>query len=132
MFDQKKIQKVAEEILKSIETSPENYSEMQALGDIARAININTALIAGTVEMMQTNANNMSRVLDTLDFCVEEIKHLHEHINELYKIIYELAPEYELIETMAESAEERRAMCDAYMNHGDYGNAAATTEHEKR
>lgn len=132
MFDQKKIQKVAEEILKSTETSPENYSEMQALGDIARAININTALIAGTVEMMQTNAKNMGRALDNLDFCVEEIKHLHEHINELYKIIYELAPDYEIIETMAESDAERRAMCDAYMNHGDYGNAAAATEHEKR
>ena len=131
MFDQKKIQKIAEEILKSIETSPENYSEMQGLGDVVRAASINAMLIGGVVELMQTNADNVAGIMNNIDFCVEEIKHLHEHISELYKIIYELAPEYEIIETMADSDEERRAMCDAYMKHRDYGNAAAAAEHEK-
>lgn len=132
MFDQKKVMEELEEIKKSLETSPENYSEMQGLGDVVRAVNVNAALIAGVVGPMQTYTSNMAGVMKNIDLCVEEIKHLHEHISELYKIIYELAPDYEIIETMAETDEERRAMCDAYMNHGEWSNAADDTEHEKR
>lgn len=42
-----------------------------------------------------------------------------ERISDLSRIVYELAPEYEVIETMAETEEERAAMVEAYMNHGN-------------
>lgn len=133
MFDQKRIQKEANEIAKSVsETAPKNntevqeltYTEMQALTDMVRMVNINSKLISGVVEQMQASLANEGHM-------IEQIGQLHEHIKTLYKIIDDLAPEYKIIETMAETEEERRAMCDAYMNHGDYATSTTDTEHEK-
>lgn len=133
MFDQRKIHKEMDELHKGItKTSAENITEMQLLDAIIRINTANTDIMSGIVEIMQSTADNMVRMLKVHDSYVEEIKHLHEHVEELYKIIYELAPDYEIIETMAETAEERAAMCNAYMNHGEWSNAADDTEHEKR
>ena len=133
MFNQEKIQKEMEELHKSIkETAAENITEMQLLDAIIRINTANTDIMSGVVEIMQSTANNMGRMLRVHDSYIEAIKHLQEHVRELYKIIHELAPDYEIIETMAETAEERAAMCNAYMNHGEWSNAADDTEHEKR
>lgn len=136
MFDQKVTQEKIAEIQKRIaEFNPEiteSTKELQALDAIVRINDVNTDLIGGVVETMQSNVNNVGRIINTLNVFLDEIKYLHEHIRELYKIIHELAPDYEIIETMAETAEERAAMCNAYMNHGEWSNAADDTEHEKR
>lgn len=125
MFDRKRMQEEASEIFKSVsETAPEDYTETRALMDAVRSISINSELIGGTVELMHSNLASMESV-------IELIGQLKEHIETLYKIIYELAPDYEIIETMAESDEERRALCDAYMNHGEWSNSKTETEHEK-
>lgn len=50
----------------------------------------------------------------------EQIKSLNEHIENLYSIIYKIAPDMEIIETMAETEDEEQAYIDKYMNHGEY------------
>lgn len=45
------------------------------------------------------------------------IERQEERIAELSRIVYELAPEYEVIETMSNSDEERRCLVNRYMNH---------------
>ena len=134
MFDQKVTQEKIAEIQKRVaEFHPEDTEsakELRALDAIVRINDVNNDLMGGVVETMQSNANNVDRIINTLNVFLDEIKYLHEHIRELYKIIHELAPDYEIIETMAETDEERRALCDAYMNHGEWDNAE--TEHEKR
>ena len=136
MFDQKVTQEKIAEIQKRVaefrSEDTESAKELRALDAIVRINDVNTDLMGGVVETMQSNVNNVGRIINTLNFFLDEIEHLHEHIGELYKIIYELAPDYEIIETMAETAAERKAMCDAYMNHGEWGNADTVTEHEKR
>ena len=136
MFDQKVTQEKIAEIQKRVaefhSEDTESAKELRALDAIVRINDVNTDLMGGVVETMQSNVNNVGRIINTLNIFLDEIKYLHEHIGELYKIIYELAPDYEIIETMAETAAERKAMCDAYMNHGEWGNADTVTEHEKR
>ena len=136
MFDQKVTQEKIAEIQKKVaefrSEDTESAKELRALDAIVRINDVNTDLMGGVVETMQSNVNNVGRIINTLNIFLDEIKYLHEHIGELYKIIYELAPDYEIIETMAETAAERKAMCDAYMNHGEWGNADTVTEHEKR
>lgn len=39
-----------------------------------------------------------------------------ERIAELERVVYDLAPEFEIIETMADSEEERRELLDSYLN----------------
>lgn len=132
MYDREKIQRETDEIIRrTSETAPGNYTEMQGLIDAVSVISVNSELIKGVVGLMQSNVDNMTNIIKTLDFCYKEIDHLYEHVKELYKIIHELAPDYEIIETMAESADERHAMCNAYMNHAEWTNSGGETEHEK-
>ena len=106
------------ELYKSIkETATEDYSAPRAMSDAVRLLDADLAIVGEGVEILQ--------------FCVSQIISLHDHVRELYRIIDELAPEYTIIETMAETEEERRAMCDAYMNHGVYATSTTDTEHEK-
>ena len=43
-----------------------------------------------------------------------------QQIDELYNIINSMAPDMDIIETMAESDEEKQEYINKYMNHGDY------------
>ena len=48
------------------------------------------------------------------------IKQQQEQTNNLYDILYKIAPDLEIIETMADSEEELQEYIDKYMNHGEY------------
>ena len=48
------------------------------------------------------------------------IENQNERIETLSHILHEIAPEYEVIETMAETDDERTEMVERYMNHNDY------------
>ena len=43
-----------------------------------------------------------------------------DRLDAINTTLYQIAPEIEIIETMADSPEERQAMIDQYMNHNDY------------
>lgn len=55
-----------------------------------------------------------------LDRALELIEHQNERIEKLSNLLYKLAPEVDIIETLAESPEEETDMIDRYMNHGRY------------
>ena len=56
---------------------------------------------------------------DALSKIIEVLTQQEERIEMLTNIIYELAPEYEIIETAADTDEERREMVNRYMNHNN-------------
>lgn len=70
---------------------------------ITRAINENAEI----------TAEYIGRLLDV-------INHQEERINRLYDALYAIAPDIEIIETLAETEEERQEMISRYMNHGEY------------
>ena len=79
--------------------------------DAAERINENFEFLA---EQNEVTIETLSTILDVL-------KHQEERIEMLIDIIHELAPEYEIIETAAETDEERQEMVNKYMNHNmDY------------
>ena len=48
------------------------------------------------------------------------IQHQDDRISMLCEMIYKLAPDLEIIETMADSVDEEQKMIERYMNHGNY------------
>jgi hypothetical protein len=61
-----------------------------------------------------TNKGTQKR--DGLNALIETVKAQQERITELERVVYDLAPEFEIIETMADSEEERRELLDSYLN----------------
>lgn len=105
MTDYKEIKKAMRDLHKSImETAPEDYTPMRAMSDAVRLHEAEMSIFEDAIAI--------------LNYCVDEIGHLHEHIRVLYGIIHDLAPEYEITEIMAKI-------------NADNANAAADTEHEK-
>lgn len=47
-------------------------------------------------------------------------EHQEERIKMLYELLYKIAPELEIIETLADTEEQEREYIEKYMNHGDY------------
>ncbi len=66
-----------------------------------------------------TTQEALSRTLAVVEQMAKHITRQEERISALTKVVYELAPEYEIIETMADSEEERRDLLARYMNHND-------------
>lgn len=60
------------------------------------------------------------RLSKNLDRALKIIEHQNERISMLSDIVYKLAPDIEIIETMAENPEEEADMIAKYMNHGRY------------
>ena len=61
----------------------------------------------------------LQRTLALLAWMQKRMEAQEERISALTEVVYELAPEYEIIETMADSEEERRDLLARYMNHND-------------
>lgn len=61
-----------------------------------------------------TNKGTQKR--DGLNALIETVKAQQERIAELERVVYDLAPEFEIIETMADSEKERRELLDSYLN----------------
>lgn len=78
----------------------------------------------GTTKAILEAINNLSETVqaqqDFILFLAKSITQQAEHISALYQLIHKIAPELEIIETMAETAEEEKEYLDKYMNHGDY------------
>ena len=73
-------------------------------------------------------ASDTDKNINTLIYCIEKqsellhrqteaIKELHEHISALYGLVYRIAPELEIIDSMTEDTEERDRLTDLYLNH---------------
>lgn len=61
----------------------------------------------------------LQRAIAILTMMQKHMEAQEERISALTEVVYELAPEYEIIETMADSEEERRDLLARYMNHND-------------
>ena len=70
-----------------------------------------------TEERLLENTEQLSKNLDRV---LKIIEHQNEMISMLNDIVYKLAPDIEIIETMAENPEEEADMIAKYMNHGKY------------
>ena len=69
------------------------------LNDILEAVNSHTEFISELLKMVKFQREQIERLTDT---------------------VYKIAPELDVIETMAETAEEEKEYLDKYMNHGEY------------
>lgn len=73
------------------------------------------------VENFNTLAEDNSAMTEILIRVIDALNRQEERIEMLMDIIHELAPEYEIIETAAETDEERQEKVNKYMNHNmDY------------
>ena len=61
----------------------------------------------------------IGRLIDNQNRLAELIKGLQESIKDIRHSVYELAPELEIIDTLADDPEERERMIEIYMNHND-------------
>lgn len=61
----------------------------------------------------------LQRTLATLVMMQKFMEAQEERISALTDTVYELAPEYEIIETMTDSTEERMELLGKYMNHNN-------------
>lgn len=66
------------------------------LNDISEAVNANTEFISELLKMVKFQREQIERLTDT---------------------VYKIAPELDIIETMAETPEEEAELIDRYMNH---------------
>lgn len=57
---------------------------------------------------------------DTIEAMKEIIKMLLQHIDGLNDTLFDIAPDVEIIDAIADSEEERQEMLEQYMNHGNY------------
>ena len=75
-------------------------------------------------------ANNVDRTIsqmvdtqkDLIEIVWKQMRYiheLHEHVGELYTLIFRIAPEIELIDCIAESEEDREMMMDLYLNRNE-------------
>lgn len=68
--------------------------------------------------------NAICDVLDNLCKALDKQRQIlsqqQQKIDDLYNIIDLIAPDMDIIETMAESDEEKQEYINKYMNHGDY------------
>ena len=68
-----------------------------------------------------TTEGALKRTLAVVEQMARHMDRQDERISALTDVVYELAPEYEIIDAMAESPEERQEMLGRYMNHNfDY------------
>ena len=57
---------------------------------------------------------------ETLNKMCDILEYQEQRISALYETIFKIAPELEIIETMAETEEEQQEYIEKYMNHGSY------------
>ena len=77
-------------------------------------------------ENFQTMSDNEVKIVGLIERLFEIVQSLSKRLDDeiernkmLSKTVYEMAPELEIIETMAADDEERQEMIDIYMNHRD-------------
>lgn len=92
--------------------------------DISDAIITKRLEEEGVPSLILEAIDNLNKTVqaqqDFILFLAKSITQQSEHIGELYQLIHKIAPELEIIETMADTAEEEKEYLDKYMNHGDY------------
>ena len=74
---------------------------------------VNIPQLIYTLRKFEETDENIKGICDILEY-------QEQRISVLYEILYKLAPELEIIETMAETEEEEQTYIDKYMNHGNY------------
>ena len=57
---------------------------------------------------------------ETIKGICDILEYQEQRISTLYELLYKIAPELEIIETMTESEDEQQAYIEKYMNHGNY------------
>lgn len=74
------------------------------------------------IEMVYTIGENTEKIEELKGICsslVEIISGQQKRINWLFDIIHDLAPEYDIIETMAANEKEKQRLIRAYMNQNN-------------
>lgn len=71
-------------------------------------------------EATMTDTDEKGRVLGIIEGLTHAIDAQGERIDMLSNILYEIAPEWQLIAAMSNSDEERQNMVSRYMNHKKY------------
>ena len=97
---------------KAIEHTAKNLERLSFTEQITEIVNQQNKVI-------NENTGTLDVIVDQLNRMADLLKDQSEHITALYEIIYKLAPEYEIIETMADSEEEEQKLLARYMNHND-------------
>ena len=57
---------------------------------------------------------------ETLKRICDILEYQEQRISALYELLYKIAPELEIIETLAETEEKEQEYIEKYMNHGNY------------
>lgn len=70
-----------------------------------------------TMTDTRAELDEKGRILGILEGLAHAIDNQGERIDMLTQIMHEIAPDWELIATMAETDDERRSMISKYMNH---------------
>ena len=81
---------------------------------------VNIPQLLYTLRKFEETDENIKGLCEITQKLCNYVEYKEERINTLYDIIYKLAPELEIIETMAETEDEEQAYIDKYMNHGEY------------
>ena len=81
---------------------------------------VNIPQLLYTLRKFEETDENIKGLCEITQKLCNYVEYQEERINTLYDIIYKLAPELEIIETMAETEDEEQAYIDKYMNHGEY------------
>lgn len=77
------------------------------------------ALIYALRKFNETD-KTLDAICNILDNLCKVLDQQQQKIDDLYNIIDLIAPDMDIIETMAESDEEKQEYINKYMNHGDY------------
>ena len=77
---------------------------------------LNDAILAKNIEDTMKAIESVTSIIQRM---IEIIQNQNDRIESLSATVYMIAPEIEVIETLADSEDEKWKMIDRYMNHND-------------
>lgn len=78
-----------------------------------------TELLRDLTEEGKGQTETISRIISLISGIAEIIENQDERISQLSEVVYALAPEYEVIETMSADEEEKTELLARYMNRNE-------------
>ena len=77
-------------------------------------------LIAILISGIKNNAEIAGITGEHIIKLLDIIEHQEQRINRLYDIVYQLAPDLEIIQILSKTEEDQQELINKYMNHGEY------------
>lgn len=74
----------------------------------------------GEVKAFSETEAALYKLTGQIEKLLDIIDAQEKRIEDLQDTVYRIAPEIEIIDTLADSESERQALTDAYMNHGEF------------